>query len=50
VCEQAELAPDDASLLVRPGGMFLVLTIQIRGRQQVTISRQEDGHIVAELT
>ena len=48
---QAALAPDDdnASRAVRPTGMWLVLTVQLQAEQQVTITREEDGHIVAQL-
>ncbi|EFN55690.1 expressed protein [Chlorella variabilis] len=47
--EQAALAPDDAGALARPAGMWLVLTVQLLGEQRVTITRQEDGQVVAEL-
>lgn len=47
---QAEQTPEEASALVRPAGMWLVLTVQLTGlRQTTTISREEDGQVVAEL-
>ena len=46
---QAALAPDDWRLLARPSGMWLVLTVQLKAEQNVTISRKEDGHIVAQV-
>ena len=46
---QAALAPDDISPLARPTGAWLVLTVQLKCEQSVTITREEDGQVVAEL-
>jgi hypothetical protein len=48
-CLQAALAPDDWRLMARPSGMWLVLTVQLKAEQNVTISRKEDGQIVAQV-
>jgi hypothetical protein len=48
-CLQAALAPDDWRMLARPSGMWLVLTVQLKAEQNVTISRKEDGQIVAQV-
>ena len=36
-------------MLARPSGMWLVLTVQLKAEQNVTISRKEDGQIVAQV-
>lgn len=48
-CLQAALGRDDWRLLDRPAGMWLVLTVNLKTEQNVTISRKEDGHIVAQI-
>ncbi|KAL4436837.1 hypothetical protein ABPG75_003976 [Micractinium tetrahymenae] len=45
----ALLAPESVAMAAGPTGMFLVVTAQLRVEQNVTISRAEDGQVVAEL-
>lgn len=52
--KQAALAKTNdgraAEMFKAPANMWLVLSIQFRAKQQVTITREEDGIVVAELT
>lgn len=49
--EQASMLADDTprSMQTMPSGSWLVLSVQFRAKQKVTITREEDGIVVAEL-
>lgn len=46
---QAAQAGGDQGFAPGPGGKWLVLTVQYRGEQRTTITREADGQVVAEL-
>lgn len=46
---QAALAGGEQGFSPGPGGKWLVLTVQFKGEQRTTITREQDGQVVAEL-
>jgi hypothetical protein len=50
--ERAQQAPEEGAEAPRgrPAGMWMVLTVALRAKQEVTVARLEEGTVSAEMT